>query len=46
LFDVRQFVESLKRLYQNHAIDQDRIRILFAKRKINEDEMKYILEGN
>jgi len=44
LFNVRQFVESLKRLYQNHAIDQDRIRILFANKKINADEMEYILE--
>ena len=41
---MRQFVESLKRLYQNHEIDQDRIKILFVRKKISENEMKYIFE--
>ena len=40
---MNEFVESLKRLYQNGLIDMVRIVMLFNDGKITEDEKKYIL---
>lgn len=43
---MRQFVESIKRLYQNEKIEKSKIVELFESKKINEEELKYILEVN
>lgn len=43
---MSQFVESLKRLYNNKLINKDKVCKLYKDKKINEDEMKYILENN
>lgn len=43
---MRQFVESIKRLYQNEKINKSKIVELFESGKINEEELKYILEVN
>lgn len=40
---MRQFVESLKRLYHNGLIDMVRIVMLFNDGKITEEEKEYIL---
>jgi hypothetical protein len=40
---MNQFVESLKRLYQENKIDEQKIKQLKNKDAINEDEQKYIL---
>lgn len=40
---MRQFVKSLKRLYDNHKITQSKVIDLFNNNKITEDEKKYIL---
>ena len=40
---MNEFVESLKRLYNNGLIDMVRIVMLFNDGKITEDEKKYIL---
>ena len=40
------FVESMKRLHRNHKIDEAKIVELFESKKINEEELKYILEVN
>lgn len=40
---MRQFVESLGRLYSHYMVSEEKIRSLFADRKIDELEMKYIL---
>ena len=38
-----QFVESLKRLYDNQAINEEKIIELYNKNKITEKEKWYIL---
>lgn len=40
---MRQFVESLRRLYSQHKISEEKIRSLFEDKKIDEAEMDYIL---
>lgn len=40
---MNQFVESLKRLFEDKKIDADTIKKLVVKGKIDEDERKYIL---
>lgn len=40
---MRQFVESLKRLYKNHSINQKKIEDLYDKGIINDTEKQYIL---
>ena len=40
---MREFVESLKRLYQNGLLEAVRIVILFNDGKITEEEKEYIL---
>jgi hypothetical protein len=42
---MRQFVESLKRLYRNGKITQNKVTILFKENKITEEEKKYILSN-
>ena len=42
---MRQFVESLKRLYRNGKITQNKVTILFKENKIAEEEKKYILSN-
>ena len=41
---MRQFVESLKRLYNGNLINKQKVIELFEKNKITENEKKYILE--
>lgn len=40
---MRQFVESLKRLYVDGKLDEKKIAELFESGKISENEKKYIL---
>ena len=40
----RQFVESIKRLYANGKLNKKKVVELFECKKINEEELKYILE--
>lgn len=40
-----QFIESLKRLYQNEKIDADKINKLYESNKITEQEKSYILNA-
>lgn len=40
---MNQFVESLKRLYDNHIIKEAKIASLYNNNKITKDEMVYIL---
>lgn len=40
---MSEFVESLKRLYENGLIDMVKIIMLFNNGKITEEEKKYIL---
>lgn len=40
---MRQFVESLKRLYVNGKLNKEKLVELFESGKITEDEKKYIL---
>ena len=40
---MRQFVESLKRLYQNGKINEEKVIQLCECGKITENEKKYIL---
>lgn len=40
---MRQFVESLKRLYANGKLDEKKIVELFESGKISEEEKNYIL---
>lgn len=40
---MNQFVESMKRLYQNGLIEMVRIILLFDSGKITEEEKDYIL---
>nr|DAR55748.1 MAG TPA: hypothetical protein [Caudoviricetes sp.] len=40
---MNQFVESLKRLYDNHVIKEDKVISLFKHNKITKDEVVYIL---
>ena len=42
---MRQFVESLKRLYSNSMISEEKINELFKTGKINKEEMEYILSA-
>ena len=41
---MNQFVESMRRLYQNGLIDMVKVVLLFNNGKITEDEKEYILE--
>ena len=41
---MNQFIESMKRLYQNGLIDMVRVISLFNDGKITEEEKLYILE--
>lgn len=40
---MNQFVESLKRLYDNHVINDNKVISLNKNGKITKDEMAYIL---
>ena len=40
---MRQFIESLRRLYINGMISEEKINKLFNDSKITNDEKKYIL---
>lgn len=40
---MRVFVESLKRLYSDGRIGEDKVKDLFANKKISQEEMEYIL---
>lgn len=40
---MKQFVESLKRLYENNLINEKKVIELFESKKITEDEKQYIL---
>lgn len=40
---MRQFVESLKRLYNDNKLPKEKVLELFKNGKITEDEKKYIL---
>lgn len=43
---MRQFVESLKRLYANKKLTEEKVIELFKNGKITENEKLYILEVN
>lgn len=40
---MRQFVESMKRLYESGMIKKDKVISVFNDRKITQEEMEYIL---
>lgn len=40
---MNQFVESLKRLYENGRVPKEKVMELFEKKKITQEEKKYIL---
>ena len=40
---MSQFVESIRRLYQNGKLDKEKVVFLFDNRKITEEEKEYIL---
>ena len=40
---MSELVKSLKRLYENNKITQDKIEQMFKDKKINETEKQYIL---
>lgn len=40
---MRQFVESLNRLYKNKIINESKVIELYIAKKITADEKKYIL---
>nr|DAL78611.1 MAG TPA: hypothetical protein [Caudoviricetes sp.] len=40
---MNQFVESLKRLYDNNTIKETKVVYLYNNNKITKDEMAYIL---
>lgn len=41
---MRQFVESLRRLYKNNKVTKDKVVSLFKENKITEEEKNYILK--
>lgn len=41
---MNQFVESMKRLYKNGKVNEEKIVELFESGKITEEEKKYILD--
>jgi hypothetical protein len=43
---MRQFVESMKRLYQNGMVSKEKVVQLYESGKIAENEKAYILEVN
>jgi len=43
---MNQFVESLKRLYQNEKITIEKVIELFEDKKITEEEKWYILKAH
>ena len=43
---MNQFIESMKRLYQNGMVNKEKIVELFESGKINEKEKMYILDVN
>ena len=42
---MRQFVESLSRLYKNEKVTEEKVLELFRNGKITEDEKWYILNA-
>lgn len=40
---MRQFVESLKRLYGNHKVDREKILQLYIEKKISKDEYEFVV---
>ena len=40
---MRQFIESLKRLYTNQEINEKKVMELLKNKKITEEEKEYIL---
>jgi hypothetical protein len=40
---MNEFIESLKRLYASHKINDDVIKQLYTNKKITEKELRYIL---
>ena len=40
---MNQFIESLKRLYVNYKIDEEKVMELYKNNKITENEKSYIL---
>ena len=43
---MNEFVESLKRLYDNKKVSKEKIDTLLKDKKINVEEHLYILGGN
>ena len=43
---MNQFIESLRRLYQNDKLNKDTVLRLFNEGKITEEEKLYILNKN
>ena len=43
---MRQFVEIMKRLYQDNKVDEKKILELFSNGKITEEEKNYILNAH
>ena len=43
---MRQFVESLKRLYKDNKIKSEKILKMYTEKKLTKDEYEYILGGN
>ena len=42
---MNQFVESMKRLYANKKVNEEKILDLCKNKKITEEEKKYILDA-
>ena len=40
---MRQFIESIKRLYENGVVNEEKIIDLFINKKITKEEKEYIL---
>ena len=40
---MKQFIESLKRLYNNRQVNKEKIEEMCKNKKISEEEKKYIL---
>ena len=43
---MNQFIESLKRLYQNGRLNTEKVIELFASKKITEEQKWYILKAH
>lgn len=43
---MKQLIESLKRLYDNQKINEDKVIEMYKSKKISEEEKEYILKNN